>query len=344
MANNSDGLSDKTIFQNSDGIRGVCSTWNGAVTSADLGSIDVTSVFAPLVENGIAVNYVSSLKTALTTVETMATNLISVIGANVDDQEEIDTKTKNKASGGSGGKYKNYGSSGGSGGSGGSSSITPTDSTVKDVDSDLEVKKEFEDYISKLDQYKELSLISGLYSILGKDAYKLLYEEKYGLYLKEKILSSPNVDADLKKIITQMDSNEVQSILRDLLVKNADVSDFSQMVISKFDSEFKEEFKSATTADSFESVAKVYTSLSSKSNVQDTLTKLYLGDVEDADDYSIAFTRTLVDTLSEQSGISYEELLSDSRYNSVLKDAVVDLAKSFTTLSISKSVSSGKTA
>ena len=30
---------------------------------------------------------------------------------------------------------------------------------------------------------------------------------------------------DLKKIISQMDQNEVQTLLRDLLVKNADVSD-----------------------------------------------------------------------------------------------------------------------
>ena len=343
MANNTDGLSDKTIKQNSAEIRDACSNWSEGVSSAALGSIDVTGIFSPLVENGIAVSYIPSLKSALESVDGVATSLISIIGANVDEQEDIDRKTKDKVSGGSSGNYKNYGSGSGGGGGAVASGGAPSsgDYDVKDVDNDLDVKKEFNDYISKLDSYKELDFISGFNSILGTDAYKLLYSEEYSALLKKKILSSPNVDADLKKIISKMDQNEVQTLLRDLLVKNADVSDFSQMIVSKFDSEFKEEFKDSTTSASFENIAKTYTDLTKKANIQGDLTKLYLGDVDKADDYSIAFTRTLVDTLSEQSGVSYEELLSDTRYNDVLKDAVVDIAKTFTTLNISKNVSNG---
>jgi len=336
MANNTDGLSDKTLVQNSDGIRSACSEWNGAVKSADLSSIDVSSVFAPLVENGIAVNYVSSLKTALSSVESMTTKLISIIGANVDTQEEIDTTTKNKVSGSKSGGYRNYG--GGSSGEGASGDITPSDSEVKDTESDLEVKKEFDDYVSKLDQYKELDFISAFYSILGTDAYKLLYDEKYSSLLKEKILSSPNVDADLKKIISKMDQNEVQTYLRDLLVTNAQVSDFSQFIVNEFSEVIKEDFKAVNISNTYGSIAKSYTNLSESKTVQVDLNKLYLGDVSDEDDYTISFTRTVIDTLSSQTGISYEDLLSDSRYSGVLKDAVVDLAKTFTSLSIMDSI------
>lgn len=349
MANSKEDLSDVTIVQNSDGMRSVCSTWKGAADSADLGSIDVTSIFAPLVENGIAVSYVSSLKAALGSITSMVAKLISAIGSNVDAQEAIDDKGKNDASGGKSGKYRNYGGAGNNGSSGGGSSssavpagnsIDTTSYDIKDTESNLDILKKYEDYVTKLDEYQKLDVMTNLYSIVKADTYKYLYEEQYGALLKKKLLESPKVDADLKKIISEMDENEVQVLLQNLLVNNAEVSDFSQMIISIYDNEFKQEFVGATSADSIESITKVYTFLSKEKDVQGYLSKIYFGDVSNVDDYAITFTRVLVDTLAEKSGISYEELLSDSRYSGALKEATVDIAKSFTALSINSSVTS----
>lgn len=340
---NSSGLSDTTIVLNTDEIRNVCSIWNSAASKANLGSFDVKGAFAPLVENGIAVGYVDSLDKALKSVEGMVTKLSSLISTNTDTQEEIDLTTKSKATGGRNGRY----SSGSGGGydstgaySGAGSPIDTSQYDVKDTDSDLNIVKEFDDLIAKLDENEKLDLMTSLYSILAEDTQKYLYEDKYKTLLKQQILASPNINADLKKIISQMDENEVQVMMRKILVDNAEVSDFSQMVISIYDNEFKQEFKGATPADSFDSIARVYSYLAKEKDIQSYISKIYFGEYSSVDDYTIVFTRTLIDTLSEKAGISYEELLSDSRYSSALKEASADIAKSFTTLSINNKVSS----
>lgn len=342
MANSKDELSDITIVQNSDGIRSVCSTWQGAVNSADLSSIDVTSIFAPLVENGIAVSYVSSLKTALANITSMVSKLISAIGSTVDAQEEIDDKGKNGADKSRGSNYRNYGGGGASGA--GTPINTGGGYDIKDPESKLDILKKFDDYVSKLDEYKKLELMTGLYSIIKADVKECLYNEKYAASLKKKILNSPKVDANIRKIIAQLDENEVQVLLQNILVNNTEISDFSQMIISIYDNQFKQEFSGAAgpsyehnlvnSPSSIESITKVYTFLSKEKDAQGYLSKIYFGDVSNVDDSTISFTRVLVDTLAEKSGISYDELLSDSRYGDALKEATVDIAKSFTTLSI----------
>ena len=62
---NSNELSDTTLKVNSNELSQVCSSWNSLVLSMDLGSLDLNGEFSALTENGVGVNYISSLKNAL---------------------------------------------------------------------------------------------------------------------------------------------------------------------------------------------------------------------------------------------------------------------------------------
>ena len=330
-------LSDKTLVSDTVGINDACTIWKNTVLSENLSSIDVSSAFSPLVENGIATSYVESLKTALESSEKVILNLINLLSEAAENQDSVDKNERDKVG------TRTYG-----GGSGGSGRRTSSDANVdtnqydvKDVDGKTEIYKEFADYVTKLDDDSKLALLTSLNTILGDNTYNYLYKEKYGEELKKQLLASPNIDAELKTLIKNLDENEVQVLLQNLLTGSNEITEFSNIIMSTFDKQFQQEYESASYTCS-ESISNLYSAIAKQDNVQNYIKELYFGNVTGIDKSAVSFTKVLVDTLSEQTGISCDELLNDSRYNDPLKDVAKDLAKSYTFLNIQKNIKSAK--
>ncbi len=352
----SSDLSDVTLEISPKDIKEVCSQWNSKITSIDLSSIDVESVFSSLISVGVGTSYFPSLKKALAKAEKMVSSTSNLISTASQEQEGIQNYYGNRQ-----GNNNYYGTPTGSSGSsdsnsyGSNSGITGTDfnipSALEDIpgaddeieEEDVIINTEFIDKINELDAESYIEFMKALGNI-DEGLLPYLVDSEYASKLKKYLLEAPNISDDLKKIISQMDENELQVTLLSIVTDESAITDVSKSIIYKYTTllsekdELKDINKSQIFLKSVDIVDKFFDTTLKSDKVQEELLKVYEGNsIEELDDFSVAFVKTAIDELCEKNNIDYETLLTDPKNADKVKKSVSDLSKS---LSYFKAVNS----
>ena len=329
------GAKDSTLEIYPDGV---CEQWKSDILSVDIGSVDVTGSFSALTSAGIAVAYVPSLKTALESIETSLLSASNMIKSAVDEQEEVDNLYDDKTRG-----RNSYGGGGGGGSSGGGgtneSAVGSTEPTQTDEnkEKDLTINKDFIDKINELDSSSYIKFLQALSSISPDKLTEMLLQEELAADLKETLLASPYLDADLKKIIMEMDQNELQVSLRALIVEDTHLTDGTKEIIYAYTEMLKSETYStdknlSTGAVFLTQVDDIFDTIDGAlddSDSMEKLTSVYDGDVDEkTKGCAVNFVRSAMDTIAEKNNITASTLLEDSSYKNLVENQVNELSKS----------------
>ena len=349
---NSSGLSDVTLEVQPDNINDVCSQWQSKILSANLSSIDIAGTFAPLTNAGVGTSYIPSLQTAFAQAESMILSVINTIQNAANEQAGID-ENQNQGQQSYGGGYSGGGGGGKRKKSGDATegvvpaatipTIDPVevpsdDQTDADnTDKKVEINTEFVNKISALDSESYIKFMTVLGSIANGNLLELIADENSASDLKKKLLESPNLDADLKKIISEMDENELQVTLQSILTSETAVSDLSKSIIYNYTESLANDtnltiLKVSKEVQFFNQVDELFNTVNTlvtKENLQQNVLSIYDGDgVAELGESSVSFVRSVVDSLSKINNATYEDLLTDKSKEKVVKDAFTDLSKS----------------
>ena len=341
-------LSDVSLELSPNDIKDVCSQWKSSLTSIDLSSIDVESAFSSLVSVGVATSYIPSLKQALSKGEKSTLATINMINTVANEQSGIDQQYNSRQNGGIRSGSDNTGGGGGCPPT--SSGVTATPAALDDelavedpvTEEELVINDEFVDDIKKLNSDSYIELMKYLGNIDG-GLLPYLVDTEYASKLKEYLLASPNLSEDLKKKIMEMDENELQVTLLSIVTDESAISDVSKSIIYKYTEllSSKEGLEGFKQSDLFlqnvDRLDEVLEATYTSENVQESLLKIYDGDVEELDENLVQFLRSAVDEFCESKNIDYETLLTDSSKSEEVKEYLADLSK---TLSYFKAVNS----
>ena len=334
--------SDETLKVNSTNLVDTCNEWKNKVSSIDLSSIDVSSTFSALIDLGIGTSYFSSLQTALTRADKLATNISTLIDMSATDQEEVDDNNAQEASDNSYGNAKYDRDSSSDSGSSAASSVADSSAgtyTADNSSEDTSINSDNETQENSLDTSEEEEVVTALEELNeSKTTIELIEEDSV---IKNTLLESQYISDDLKEKIATMDENEIKTELSNILESSDLLSDFSKSIIQIFDNDLKNNFEEATVVDSASSISKVYELISKESNFQEQIKEIYLGStlIEEVDDSVITFTRSYVNLLASTYNVSYEDILNDSKYQEVLLDGIEDIKESFYLISLSNEMS-----
>ena len=329
---------DSVLEIHPESLSGVCDQWKSDILAADIGSIDVTGSFSALTSAGVAVSYVPSLKTALESIETSLLSASNMIKSAVDEQEDVDNSYNDKVS------NRNSSSRNSSSNSSSSdSNITDTSAntgppqTEDNKEKDLTINKDFIDKINKLDSESYIKFLQALGSVAPERLAELLLLEELAPELKKMLLASPYIDADLKKIIMEMDENELQVSLRSLIVEDTHLTDGTKEIIYAYTEMLKNE-----TGDGSATISKGEVFLTQVDDILDTiedalkdndamdkLSNIYDGDVDEkTKSSSVNFVRSAMDTIAEKNNVSATTLMEDNSYKDKVISQFNDLSKS----------------
>lgn len=337
-------LSDVTLEIQPDNLNDICNTWESSIKGADLESIDVKSAFKPLTNNGVGVSYIECLHNSFTAAQNLILSTSSTIKQVTEEQVGISNQYYQDYGGG---YYSGSSSSGGSsGGSSGNSSgstlgdsnqeyIPDTGVPIDQVDQDkIKINKEFVDKINSLDTNSYISFMTALSSISTNNLLGLLVDEKMASSLKKALLTSPNLSENLKKLISEMDENEIQVTLQSILTDEIKLSETSKNIIYKYTESLSKGtnldiLKVTKEAQFYQNVDELFTAvntLANKTNLQEELLNIYDGTLENKN--IVDFTRIVVDTIAEKNNINYEDLLSNKEKETIIKEELNNLSKS----------------
>lgn len=178
---------------------------------------------------------------------------------------------------------------------------------------------------------------------------QLLLEDKYVKEIKKLILESPNIPQEFKDIIADSSIIEVKEFLYDLLSgKYPDIFALNELNISTIFEyinaeaeaqnipveellmEEKNHDKLRTILNGLGNASQVFAGWEDlpDEEVQNNVLNMYTGDADESTPKEcMNVTRTLVDNITEQVDIGYEDLLTDSVYAESVKEAVLQLGK-----------------
>lgn len=342
------GLSDETLELQPDNINDICTQWQSKILASDISSIDVTSVFSPLTNAGVGTTYIPSLKTALSRAESLILSVSNTIQQTVNEQTGVDQQYQNQDLGTS--YIGNY-----SGGGGRSkkkeksdniqanipeigavqlaeSITTEVDNTTKNVT----INTEFVDKVNKLNEESYIKFMTELGSITKGDLLGYITDTENASKLKKVLLDSANIDADLKKLISNMDENEVQVTLQSILTDKNIITDASKNIIYSYTESLSNDtnltiLKVTKEIQFFNQVDDIFNSIStliSKENLQENVLSIYDGnEVKELSPSTISFVKLAIDKIAESKKITYEDLLTDKNNEEIVKTTFNDLAK-----------------
>lgn len=172
---------------------------------------------------------------------------------------------------------------------------------------------------------------------------QLLADDKYSDEIKKVVLDSQNVSDDLKEIITQMDSSVARQFIAAMLNKGSndlfELNDLNMSILFNYLSVIAD--NNGTTVENLlnkQQYAKLLRSALSNckdaaylyagwenlsgEEIQENLLNVYNGDVPDGlSKGSVDVTRGFVETIVKESSVPYDELLTDTSYAQVIKEA-----------------------
>ena len=332
-------MADSTLVLNTTNMSTVCSNYKSKVSSIDLASVDVTSMFEPFTSVGVLTSYVPSLKEALQSITDNCTSLISILENLVATQSTIDQGTESGAGtnyfsdyGGSSGSGGYSGSSGSSGGGGnysssgggqttstnnGQSTISINNPTVEQPTTSLATDSGF---------------MQSLISIASTSPTALTSEDRAS-YLKELLKIKNQNNSQVLEVIESMDPTTLQTYLKSILNGELPITNVAQSVtfdiLESIAKERNIELTELITTENVddirqkvEEMSDEYMTLFSSNNLSTELLSIYDGVAEGKTDSFISSVRTAVDMIAINKDISSESLLAEEQYEPYLKEEI----------------------
>ena len=330
-------MADSTLVLNTTNMSTVCSNYKSKVSSIDLASVDVTSMFEPFTSVGVLTSYVPSLKEALQSITDNCTSLISILENLVATQSTIDQGTESGAGtnyfsdyGGSSGSSS--GSSGSSGGGGsysssgggqttstnnGQSTISINNPTVEQPTTSLATDSGF---------------MQSLISIASTSPTALTSEDRAS-YLKELLKIKNQNNSQVLEVIESIDPTTLQTYLKSILNGELPITNVAQSVtfdiLESIAKERNIELTELITTENVddirqkvEEMSDEYMTLFSSNNLSTELLSIYDGVAEGKTDSFISSVRTAVDMIAINKDISSESLLAEEQYEPYLKEEI----------------------
>lgn len=333
---NLNSLSDKEIFLDFTSISSLCSSWKSQINSLNLTSERVSSsALKYFSDNGILENYIVCLSTAVNSLIMSVNNIINSIETSSDSQFATDSSYSKY----SGTKSSNYSTNS----AGSSYNGANTDVNNNELDLSINTDSLVENLTSK-DSILMSILISNI--LKDGDLNSLLDDENKLSELKKVILDSVNINDELKEVISKMDIEVFKKFLKSMADKGSlnTVSDdsisFLHNYLVKISSINNISYDSLINDPSNESLlynnvnyfndAVNYLDSISNDNVEtikENLFDIYDGNaISDVNQNRVDAVRNIIDVLSENNNVSYENLISGNIKNSLLS---VTSAKDF---------------
>ncbi len=333
---NLNSLSDKEIFLDFISISSLCSSWKSQINSLNLTSERVSSsALKYFSDNGILENYIVCLSTAVNSLIMSVNNIINSIETSSDSQFATDSSYSKY----SGTKSSNYSTNS----AGSSYNGANTDVNNNELDLSINTDSLVENLTSK-DSILMSILISNI--LKDGDLNSLLDDENKLSELKKVILDSVNINDELKEVISEMDIEVFKKFLKSMADKGSlntvsdDSINFLHNYLVKISSINNISYDSLINDPSNESLlynnvnyfndAVNYLDSISNDNVEtikENLFDIYDGNaISDVNQNRVDAVRNIIDVLSENNNVSYENLISGNIKNSLLS---VTSAKDF---------------
>lgn len=339
-------------------VRQACESW-------DQGNNSLSAAFQEMQGNpfqamtsfspAIGAAYIDELKNSMEELLIVSKKMSTAVSSYVtvtakDDDDDAWSDDNSGYTGNSGG-----GGSSGGGSTGGSSS---SDGKAPNTPTPVEKGQKIVDAIDTTSLEKlDLAVLDSFVGILrdmsgkeGKGIDEILADDKYNDEIKKRLLESQYVPDDLKKILTDNNSIVSRILLYDIMRgKRADIFDLNSVnlgvmyeylnkvamenniTFSDFISKEQHTDLLKNTLSQLEDCKNVIKSWDSLS-VEDYQTKLlnvYDGDgIGDMKENTVGVLRTFVKYLEDKSGVSSEEMLTQTKYADTIKSAVQEFGKS----------------
>ena len=333
---NLNSLSDKEIFLDFTSISSLCLSWKSQINSLNLTSERVSSsALKYFSDNGILENYIVCLSTAVNSLIMSVNNIINSIETSSDSQFATDSSYSKY----SGTKSSNYSTNS----AGSSYNGANTDVNNNELDLSINTDSLVENLTSK-DSILMSILISNI--LKDGDLNSLLDDENKLSELKKVILDSVNINDELKEVISKMDievfkkflksmadngalntvSDDSISFLHNYLVKISSINNIS------YDSLINDPSNESLLYNNVNYFNDAVNYLDSISNddvetIKENLFDIYDGNaISDVNQNRVDAVRNIIDVLSENNNVSYENLISGNIKNSLLS---VTSAKDF---------------
>ncbi len=302
--------------------------WLTKVGSVDFDSLNLSSVFAPLTDFGILVNFIASILKTIESmkekIDKMATEITGGFGEQVDTDDKYVAQNRATPFGTS---YTN-GDSGYTDGSRGTD-VDNNSSPVYNPKTDTEPKK------IELDKASLLVILTELYNLSMKgeiNLEKILTDPNFAKSLRRLILFSPNISDDIKEVVLQMDEADarvLQTSLKELVGDNllditmdATTLDVMPVFLENMASKNGKTLEKVTADDSlYNSLAEAKKLLENNKN-QEGLVKIFDGSVNSTDSTAIEYIRDVIKNMADEKNVTPETLLSDPSMSSFISGEV----------------------
>ncbi len=306
-------------------VTSLASALNSGVAAADLASVK-TSIYQALFSNGIATSLEGTLPVACKILDEKGKKIAQLTAQTIQKEQQGDQQGQGVASGiepqdiGFAGNYKLTVNS--------SETETDNDKNLK-VRSDDEANK-FEELMKNLDAKSYIEMMQGLSSMEKEELQNYITDLDFAPALKQWLLTSPKVDANLKEVIFDMDPATVQANLKNILETQAPLNDLTEdMIYSIGEIGLSGEMFENMTVASAEELIEAIGDLTGSYEFQGELADIYNGNNKDLSEANAAFLKGIVDTISDQTGISTDELFSNVSYADPLSESLQNVSQTF---------------
>lgn len=203
-------LSDEIIIVDTDALKNLSSVWRQNISSLDLDNLNLISKFKFLIDEGIGTSYFKSLEKSITNLKLSGENYAKYIVDMADNQGRIDNYNSDGYSY-AGGKDLTYDTS------------------------NIEIKsKDIQAFDKKITNNDFNTLLKILVKYNDSKSFEYLKNELYANDLKNILLSSNNINNQLKEKIKYMDPKTIQKELLSKLREEEIVSELGKIVIYNY--------------------------------------------------------------------------------------------------------------
>ena len=308
-----------------DTVESIAARLLGVMNTAALAEIK-TDPFEPLFNNEIALAFQGTLPVACKTGDSKGRKISELTKGTIAKEREADNQGKGLASGmtvdnliGAGGYQLNVNSS----------------DTETDNDQNMKVRNDdegtqFDAIMEGLSYQSYIKMMESLQNMEKEELQSYLTDLDFAPALKQWLLTSPKINTELKEAIFNMEPATIQANLRNILEHSTPANDLTQDIIYSFyQTDLSGEmFKNMSVATADEMVS-VIDGMFSSGDTQTELYNIYEGKANNLAGGNDSFFKTLVDVITQQTGVTSTELLSNRNYNAPLTECLENVSETF---------------
>lgn len=307
-------VSDKVIEIDGDNLTSSAQAYVSRINGLNLDTIDLSS-FDALKEFGIASNFGTELKDALTKLKSGSMELGNMIVAMIEqhkglDQAQLSDFRANTRSAGGG---NSGGSSGGTTGGVIPEEQEPTIGGGEATIFSEDLNSKFNNEIGKL-KYDNFKSLFATLLIESNNITELLTLENNATKIKEMLLKDNNIPKELKEIVLQLKDNEVQKQLLDYLTNMKIEGSFGDLIEKNID------IKTRSVT-----LTKIYKDID-KFDSADELLSIYDGR-SDVSKETFDVTKVFLDSIANKKNVTVEVLLTDNQYKDFINSELQEFRK-----------------